>query len=277
MKPIPLLSLDATTTHDKPLLDINQYKITPFDDIKPPVPILFIKNNNHIIPIFTEDNISLIKGKAKSRKSTFLKAAISGIMNHGYSFLESEYERNEVCFIDTEQGRYHCFNTTRVVFHLTNGKVVDYFSVAELSSEVKKELVETYLQQNPNCGFLVLDNIVHFLKDFNSAQESSELNEWILKLKKTYNCHISLVLHENGSDSGNGKAKGHLGSLLENTAEVVIRVEKDSENKNQSFVYPSASRGIEFEKFIITQDLQGVPFLEKYDDYQPIEKKIYNL
>lgn len=275
---IPLLKIDEVSNQETTsILDITQYKVTPFDTISPPIPILYVKNYNREIPLFTEDNISLIKGKAKSRKSTFLKAVITGILNNGYQLLHSSYHRNKVAVIDTEQARYHCFNTTRVVYHLTNGKVVDYYSASSLSTEQKKELVETYLQQNPDCGFIVLDNIVHFLKDFNSAQESSELNTWLLMIKNTYNCHVALVLHENGSDSGNGKAKGHLGSLLENTAEIVIRVEKDTNDNNRSFVYPSASRGAEFNKFVISQDLQGVPFLDEYDEIPTTQKKHYNL
>ena len=73
----------------------------------------------------------------------------------------------------------------------------------------KKKLVEEHLKQNPKCGILVIDNIVHFLLNYNDPTESAQLNEWLIKIKADYNCHIILVLHENGSDMGNGKAKEH--------------------------------------------------------------------
>lgn len=52
--------------------DISEFLIDPFKKVPPPVPILAVKQDNYHIPIFTEDNISLLQGKAKSRKSTFI-------------------------------------------------------------------------------------------------------------------------------------------------------------------------------------------------------------
>ena len=58
---------------------------------------------------------------------------------------------------------------------------------------------------------------------------------------------------------GNGKAKGHLGSLLENTCETIIRVEKDKNNRSRSIVSPKEMRGEEFDSFVIEMDFQGIP------------------
>ena len=37
---------------------------------------------------------------------------------------------------------------------------------------------------------LVIDNIVHFLLNYNDPTESAQLNEWLIKIKADYNCHI---------------------------------------------------------------------------------------
>ena len=41
---------------------------------------------------------------------------------------------------------------------------------------------------------IILDNIVHFLLNYNDPTESAQLNEWLIKIKADYNCHIILVL-----------------------------------------------------------------------------------
>lgn len=243
--------------------DIDEFLIDPFEIVPPPTPILAVKQSGYHIPIFTEDNISLLQGKAKSRKSTFIKAIGIAIACGNYDRLECFYPRNKIAIIDTEQGKYHCWQSANLISQ-KSGVRVNYYKVAGLSVDKKKYLVEEHLKRNPDCGFLILDNIVHFLNNFNDPTESALLNEWLIKMKSEYNCHILNVLHENGSDYGNGKAKGHIGTLLENTCETIIRVEKNKDNRNQSIVSVKESRGQEFEPFVLERDMQGIPFLYDY-------------
>ena len=259
------------------VFDISEFLIDPNIEVKPPTPILSFEYNGKTVPIFTEDNISMIQGSAKSRKSTFLKVVVSTILKGGYyengRLLKSYYERNNIAIADTEQSKFWCWKTTKIIKYLS-GKNVVYYSIAGVSIEKKKKLIEEHLKRNPDCGFMVLDNIVHFLQNYNDATESAQLNEWLIKIKKQYNCHLTLVLHENGSDMGNRKAKGHLGSLLENTCETVIRVEKDNNNKKRSIVSPKATRDMEFEPFTIEVDYQGTPYISILEEYENTKIKI---
>ena len=195
------------------VFDISEFLIDPDEEVPEPIPIIAFEHKGRTIPIFTEDNISMIQGRAKSRKSTVLKAIGATIASQGYykhgKLLKSYYERNDFTIIDTEQGKYHCWKSAKVIKNIS-GKKIKYYKVAGLSVDKKKKLVEEHLKQNPKCGILVIDNIVHFLLNYNDPTESAQLNEWLIKIKADYNCHIILVLHENGSDLGNGKAKGHL-------------------------------------------------------------------
>ena len=248
------------------VLNLEDFKINPDEDIPEPIPILHTwDERGNLLPIFTEDNISMIQGKAKSRKSTFIRAISTAVMGGKFGVLECTYRRNRMAIFDTEQGAYHCSRAVRQIKQLS-GRNVDYYKLAGLPVASKKYLVETHLKQNPDCGFVILDNIVHFLLDFNSSTESSELNEWLIKLKGEYNTHICVVLHENGSDIGNGKAKGHIGTLLENTCETIIRVEKDKDDKGQSIISPKAMRGLEFNPILMQVDYQGVPYLSWYEE-----------
>ena len=256
--------------------DISECLVDPDIEVPEPTPILAFEYRGYTIPIFTENNKSLIKGQAKSRKSTLIKAIGATIVSQGYyekgGMLKSHYHRNELTIIDTEQGKYHCYKAVKMIQRLSNGNL-NYYRLAGRSIAQKKFLVEQHLKTHPNCGVLVIDNIVHFLLDFNSATESRELESWIDYLVENYNCHIILVLHENGSESGMGKAKGHLGSLLENTCETTIRVRKDPDNKSQSIVSGALTRNGDFEDFIIEMDMQGVPYLSVAADQPKIKKQ----
>ena len=144
---------------------------------------------------------------------------------------------------------------------------------AGLSGDKKTRLVEMHLEKNAGCGIMILDNIVHFPNDFNDTKESSALVEWLIGIKNQYKCHIIVVLHENGSMSGGGKAKGHIGSLLENTCETVIRVEKDTSNSMSSIVSPALTRNREFGKFTIEMGDDWIPHLRRYDETETATDK----
>lgn len=252
--------------HNEDILNLDDFFINPNIDMTPPVPILEYVNNNTYpsnIPIFTEDNISMIQGKAKSRKSTFVRAVAIAIAKRKYQMLSCGYKRNDIAIFDTEQGQYQCWWSAKMIKSLS-GRDIFYYSISNTDSNQKKQIIEQFLKTHENCGFIIIDNIIHLLTDFNSPYESANLNQWLLTTKKEYNVHICNVLHENGSDVGNGKAKGHLGTLLENTCETIIRVEKNSDDKTKSIIMPKAMRGLEFPPLQISTDYQGTPFLEHY-------------
>lgn len=271
MKIEPLkVSLSLPQEDIEEVFDIGEFLIDQSVEIPAPIHILsYVDESGKLIPIITEDNISMIKGQAKSRKSTLIKAIASTILSQRpYKFgriITSDYYRNNLAIVDTEQGDYHCWRAAKSISNLAERQVV-YYKVAGLSGEKKKKLVEKHLELNPNCGVMILDNIVHFLNDFNDTKESSALVEWLIGIKNQYKCHIIVVLHENGSQVGGGKAKGHLGSLLENTCETVIRVEKDNSDSMTSIVSPALTRNREFGKFTIEMDDHWIPSLRRYEE-----------
>lgn len=259
------------------VFDIGEFLIDQSKEIPAPIHILsYVDKDSKLIPIITEDNISMIKGQAKSRKSTLIKAIASTILSgRVYKFgslMTSNYWRNDLAIVDTEQGEYHCWRAAKSISNLAERQVV-YYKVAGLSGDKKKRLVEMHLEKNAGCGIMILDNIVHFLNDFNDTKESSALVEWLIGIKNQYKCHIIVVLHENGSMSGGGKAKGHIGSLLENTCETVIRVEKDTSNSMSSIVSPAHTRNREFGKFTIEMDDDWIPHLRRYDETETATDK----
>lgn len=277
LEPLSLSLLHSKEEEIEEVFDIGEFLIDQTVEIPAPIHILsYVDKDGKLIPIITEDNISMIKGQAKSRKSTLIKAIAATILSgKPYKFgslMTSSYHKNNLAIVDTEQGEYHCWRAAKSISNLAERQVA-YYKVAGLSGEKKKRLVEQHLEKNPSCGIMILDNIVHFLNDFNDTKESSALVEWLIGIKNQYKCHIIVVLHENGSFSGGGKAKGHVGSLLENTCETVIRVEKDTNNSMSSIVSPALTRNREFGKFTIEMDDHWIPSLHRYDETETASEK----
>lgn len=277
IEPLSLSLLNNTEEEVEEVFDISEFLIDQTKDIPAPIHILSYEDRDgKLIPMITEDNISMIKGQAKSRKSTLIKAIAATILSaKPYTFgrfLTSNYYRNNLAIVDTEQGEYHCWRAAKSISHLAERQVT-YYKVAGVSGEKKKRLVEKHLESNKGCGVMILDNIVHFLNDFNDTKESSALVEWLIGIKNQYKCHIIVVLHENGSQVGGGKAKGHLGSLLENTCETVIRVEKDQNDSMTSIVSPALTRNREFGKFTIEMDDHWIPSLRRYEETESSSEK----
>ncbi|NAW50385.1 hypothetical protein GNY06_02920 [Elizabethkingia argentiflava] len=259
------LKIENTLEAEAEIINISEFKISPDVEIEKPTPILSVKQKGKFVDIFTEGNISMLFGLAKSRKSTFLKSIVQAILSGENTKMYSDYERNEIAIVDTEQSLYDSYRATKVIQALT-GYSIDYYNVAELKRSQRKYLVEEHLKSNPNCGFMILDNIVHFLVDFNDTTESAELLQWLIMLKVKYNVHLCLVLHENSSEGSRGKARGHLGTNLEQMCETIIQIKKDQNDHTRSIVTPKMMRGIEFEPFAITQDYQGIPYLSDLEN-----------
>lgn len=260
------LTLPINTEPEEIELDLISFKINPDVEVAEPIPILSITQDGYDIPILTEENLSLIFGPAKSRKSTLIKSICQAVFKGSNEKMKSTYYRNEIAVVDTEQDRYRCWRMTKTLKYLT-GKNVNYYSMVGTKKELKRILVEKHLSENPNCGLLILDNIVHFLRDFNSVEESADLTEWLLSIKATFNVHILMILHENAS-GGVIKPRGHLGTNLMNLCETIIKIQKDENDKSQSIVSAFLTRGKDFDDFTITMDGQGVPHLN--------DLKIYN-
>lgn len=254
------------------IINLNDYLVSPDEDIPEPTPILSIKEFGRKIPIFTEDNVSMIFGPAKSRKSALIRSICQTVLSGENEKMYSSYYSNNIAVFDTEQSRFHCLRSTRLIWNMTQ-QAINYFCISTLNKDQKKKIVEDFLIQNPDCGLVILDNIVHFVGDFNSAQESSEVTEWVLNMKSKYKTHILVVLHENAS-SGFIKPRGHLGTNLMNLCETAIRIQKDPNDKFQSIVSAALTRGRSFEDFALTMDDQMIPYLS---DLSPYEKENFKL
>lgn len=242
---------------------------------KPPIALSIIQQSatqSIEIPIFSIGDFSVVAGKQKAKKTYLLSMIVSAVNQTGNIFqgkilskLPSHQDKAVV--FDTEQGEWYAQKTALRIYRQSN-KNFDYFFFRNHDPYLRRKLIERYIQQNPNVGYVVIDGIVDLLYDFNNQEESAKLIQWIMSITAMYKVHITLIIHQNKAD---GNARGHLGTMLTQKAETVLEIEKDANNPQSSFIRPKDTRGKDFDEFLITIDGMGNPFFEDAET----KKKIF--
>lgn len=255
------------TTYEE-IINYKDYLINPLESISKPPSILSVIQQSATqtieIDVMSEGDFSLLIGQQKSKKTFFTSLVFSSMLLSGSvdNKLISKLRNKKVAYFDTEQSKWHSFKTAQRISRIVQGQKFDYFHLRSLSTEKRKSLIDSYLKENQEVGFLVIDGIVDLLNDFNDLKESKELVQWIMTITERYNIHILLILHTNFSD---GKARGHLGSILGQKAETVFKIEKNKDIENQSIISAHDTRGKSFNDFEILIDANGNPHLIERD------------
>jgi hypothetical protein len=201
------------------------------------------------IPVFTACNISGIQGKAKSRKTFFLALATKLIYAQ---------KQIELVIFDTEQAFYHSSLTLKRIFSMSPNINLRFFNLRKYSQDVRLEFIETYILKNkPDLVFI--DNIRDCLSNINSIEQANEVLNTFKQLLDITGVHVCMTLHENpGKD--NDKARGHLGTELQNCAETIFKVEKDSGNSEYSNAKGLFTRNGDFDDLMFMIE-DGIPRL----------------
>lgn len=188
------------------------------------------------LPIGVIQNFIILSGMAKAGKSTFLAAAISSAFMPGDMFgmkFRFPEGRRKIAYFDTEQSEYDFFRQVNKIknFAGINGlpEWADFYSVREDNPSEIRALIQTYLENNPECPIVIIDGILDLIFDYNNEVESRKLVNWFKKLTKIYNCLFIGVLHQ-GKGLGN-QTLGHLGSNCDRWASSTLEVVKDKEKK----------------------------------------------
>jgi len=213
------------------------------------------------IPIFSLGDLSLIQGRQKSKKTFFTSSIAVSILNeYVFDKLMSETPKGTTLAIfDTEQSTYHAQKTNQRIKNLSGTDNFYYFAFRDSSPTERRELIEHFLiSHKGKISYILIDGIVDLLYDFNDLKECSELVQWIMRITKEHNVHCSCILHENASD---GKARGHIGTMLAQKAETVLKIEKNKNIHSRSTITANDTRGLQFQPFDIEIDGNGTPHL----------------
>jgi len=265
------------------MIDFSKYLIDPNKEYPGADPLLFEKDDNRLV-VFQRSNISLIRGQAKSRKST-VAALLLGLstsdIDHEQFHVKRASKKLKGLYIDSEMSKHDSKSLLLKMISITGEEEsIKVLNLKECSYkeriQVLKEYIKTY---GDGLDLIVIDGIRDFCSSINNETESTELSTMLLKLSSRYDLHIVSILHENYNSD---KARGHIGSELVNKAQIVIATSVNPKNKMQTLVSIKESRNKSCTDFIVEFDENNCPtssfagsFSAKKQQKAPTEEELY--
>lgn len=224
-----------------------------------------IKAQNSVIG--TLGNFSASIGKAKSKKTFNVSAIVAAPLMNGtvlrYTASLPENKRR-VLYVDTEQSPYHCQKVIKRILRMCglpedkdHGNL-EFLALRKYSPDERIEITRQAIYNLPDVGLVIIDGIRDFVYDINSPSESTKLITLLMQWTDERQVHIHAILHQN---KGDDNARGHIGTELNNKAETVLLVEKDSQNHDISCVRSVHIRTMDFEPFAFHINSEALPEL----------------
>lgn len=230
------------------------------------------------ITIATVGNFSASVGKPKSRK-TFNVCAIVAALLSGKKVLNYKAKlpagKSKVLYVDTEQSRVHCHKVLDRILRLAglptdkDNRQIDFLMLREFTPSERRNIIDMALEDEPSIGFVVIDGVRDLISDINSSGESVDIINDLMRWTNVYNIHIHTVLHLNKSDDN---TRGHIGTELNNKAETVLKVSKNTFSPGISEVRPMITREREFDSFAFRINADGLP--ETVENYVNEEENL---
>lgn len=222
-------------------IDLSQYFVDYTRDIPKPTPVIYDPTNEDRI-IVSEQNLFVIAGEAKSRKS-FLASLLT------IDFFVQHPDRKAI-LIDTEQAEWNVLNVAR---RICRGMGWDYewafrskkLQVAHLrpfTKQKRREITEAIIRQEQPY-LCIIDGSRDMVTSVNDDTICSELVDDFLKWSEVYKCAIGTIIHTNKDGE---TVRGHLGSELINKAETTLFCKKDGECTKVESIY---ARNVDIDKF----------------------------
>jgi len=185
--------------------------------------------------IGTLQSFVVFSGLPKQGKSLFITSAIASAFTTWDIFgmkINFPADRKRLCYIDTESSDFDYYRVLeRIKIQMIEDQMpynFDSFLFREDAPKDIMQMIEIYLQQNPDCSILVLDGILDLISDFNNVEQSFYLVQWLKKITKKNNLLILCVLHLGKKDQN---SIGHIGSYLDRKAQSVLKIEKNKEQR----------------------------------------------
>lgn len=216
----------------------------------------------------TFGNISMIKGEEKSRK-TWLKSLILACIQDGNSRTYSDQikghhlEDKYIIDLDSEQDDFDAWmvanRVPKMIGTIEQPKYKDNFitvKLREYNATERNGYLEWLFMESEyrnKLGVVSIDGFVDFVNDFNSLTESIAFTQSLMKYSSVTKSHIMGILHLN---PGQEKARGHLGTILQQKCETVTIIKDEG---NHSTVTCQRGRGKKYNQFGITVDENWLP------------------
>lgn len=195
-------------------------------------------------PFARRKSISVIKALLNSGKGHFaLSLCCAGYA--GADALGAKADRPyKVMYVDTEMGR----ELTAMMGNMIERRLGRSYTSKEFilasvkqAHTVDRLSVISSLVQLHSPDIVVIDGVRDLVLNFNDVTESHILLEQLEHLADTHNCAVIVTIHTNiGQESQ--KARGHIGSEIEQKAFAVIQLTRSKEDRDEILVTQSKSR-----------------------------------
>jgi hypothetical protein len=199
----------------------------------PPLQVAFTIDDEIISPT---GGITIFSGLPKNGKTFFLTATIASyFLNDELFKLRLKLPANKplISYMDTETPEHSFYKNIDLIKKFANGKFnennFEAYRLRGLDSNEMINLIENYVINTPLCGCIVIDGLLELVIDENSPNEAKRIDTMLKNIGNNYNVTILAVLHTNrGGNDTNGK----LGSRMDKTADSVLLIKKNKEQKN---------------------------------------------
>lgn len=270
------LKIDPLNFDKEEVLDFSEMlKRTRIDlEVEPPRPPLAISIGlddrsyggvHYPLRFGTYGNISMIKGEEKARKS-FLKSLILACASGGNANNFSDDIKGHdlkdkyILDIDTEQDDFDVWLNSIRIPKMVGAVPHNYVSLKLRNYKPKERLqyIEWLFKESEfkgNIGICSIDGFVDCVIDFNDLHECNDFVQKLMTWSSEEKSHITGVLHLN---PGSTKARGHLGTLLQNKCETVVIIKDAGEF---SEVICQRARGKKFKNFTIRVNDDWLPYV----------------
>lgn len=231
------------------------------DEYKADTEVIFCNGS----AIGTLGNFSASTGKAKSRKTFNVTALTAAALKNGEVLAyigELPDDKRTILYIDTEQSPYHCQKVICRILRLAGLPVdshPDSFKFASLrpySPEQRLAMIDHAIASTPGLGLVIIDGIRDLMYDINNATEATNVITRLMAWTDRYQIHIHTVLHQNKADDN---VRGHIGTELNNKAETVLQIAKNSDDPAVSEVTAPLIRSIDMEPVAFIVNDEGLP------------------
>lgn len=261
---------------------LSKGEIKATDKITVPPKILFVGD----CTIATFGNFSASTGKAKSKKtfniSAMVAAAVTNSTVLNYRTCLPEGKRN-ILYFDTEQSKFHCHSVLERIYKLSGLSLKEddprlmFWGLREYTPKLRIAVIDYALRKYDEVGLVIIDGLRDLMYDINNGKEATDVMTVLMAWTSVYELHIHTVLHLNKNDNN---PRGHIGTELENKAETVLIISKNTMNNSVSEVKPMHMRDKEFTTFAFHIDDNKLPVLDSSMSVtvvKPREKSLVSL
>ena len=179
-------------------------------------PVILIKKEN--AELLTNSSLCLVKGETGSGKSRLAMNFMVGLSGNPDD-LDFEYQPCPdgrcVVYISTEMSRYHLQRRYLKVLDQCPPNYENKLKFFDICGSNNKLSDLKEIARNTNPYVIIIDQLGDFVDNINDIDQCVSLIKELMNGIEKYDCAIIGILHQNEDSGLHTKARGHIGSLLE--------------------------------------------------------------